>query len=142
MGILCDPHQPLFARFPTDFYSDWQWWNLIQGSQTMILNGTPSGFRPLVQVVDNFARNDKLGNVFEARVGNGALLVCTLNLGNGKTPEAAQFLRSLYAYSSSDAFRPAFELTTSCLDLLLAPANNPVQPNSLNQPGPATVRSN
>ena len=127
MGILCDPANPLFALFPTEFYSDWQWWNLIQGSQTMILNGTPSGFRPLVQVVDNFARNDKLGNIFEARVGNGELLVCTLNLGNGQTPEAAQFLRSLYAYVSSDAFRPAAELTTSWLDLLLEPTSKPVK---------------
>jgi hypothetical protein len=93
----------------------------------MILNGTPSGFRPLVQVVDNFARNDKLGNIFEARVGNGELLVCTLNLGNGQTPEAAQFLRSLYAYVSSNAFRPAAELTTSWLDLLLEPTSKPVK---------------
>lgn len=121
MGILCDPKHPLFAQFPTDFYSNWQWWNLIEGSRAMILNDTPPGFRPLVQVIDNFSRNDKLGNVFEAKVGSGRLLVCTLNLGDGKSPEAAQLLKSLYAYAASDAFAPTQELDASVLNKILSP---------------------
>ncbi len=119
MGILCDPKHPLFAQFPTEFYSDWQWWNLIQGSKTMILNDTPPGYRPLVQVIDNFLRNDKLGNVFEAKVGEGRLLVCSLNLRDKKSPEANQFLKSLYAYVGSDTFHPSTELPSSFLDQLM-----------------------
>jgi len=33
-------------------------------------------YGPLVKVIDNFARNHKLGVMFEGRVGNGRLLVC------------------------------------------------------------------
>ena len=49
----------------------------------------------MVQVIDNFARNHKLGNVFEARVGDGRLLVCTIDLFEHleQRPAARQFLR-------------------------------------------------
>ncbi len=120
MGILCDPGNPLFSLFPTDAYSNWQWWNLIQGSKTIILNDTPAGFRPLIQVIDNFARNYKLGNVFEARVGKGSLLVCSLNLTDEKLPETAAFLKSLYNYVGSNSFSPVQELDLRTLDKILS----------------------
>jgi hypothetical protein len=120
MGILCDPKNPLFSQFPTDSYSNWQWWNLIQGSKSIILNGTPAGFRPLVQVIDNFAANYKLGNVFEARVGNGSLLVCSLNLTDVKLPETAAFMKSLYGYVGSNSFKPAQELDLATLSKMLS----------------------
>lgn len=120
MGILCDPKSPLFSGFPTDSYSNWQWWNLIQGSKTMILNGTPAEFRPLVQVIDNFARNDKLANVFEAKVGKGSLIVCSLNLNDDKLPETDAFLKSLYHYVGSSSFNPSQKLNLATLDKILS----------------------
>jgi hypothetical protein len=42
-----------------------------------------------VQVIDNFARNHKLGLVFETGVGKGKLLVCAIDLlGLQDKPEA------------------------------------------------------
>lgn len=122
MGILCDPKSPLFTWFPTDSYSNWQWWHLIQGSKTMILNGTPEGFRPLVQVIDNFARNDKLANVFETKVGKGSLLVCSLNLSDEKLPETDAFLKSLYDYAASGSFNPSRKLDVAVLNKILSPS--------------------
>ena len=29
MGILCDPKHPALADFPTEFYSNWQWYELL-----------------------------------------------------------------------------------------------------------------
>ena len=118
MGILCDPKHPLFAKFPTDFFGDWQWWNLLQPSHTVILNETPKDYRPLVQVIDNFSRNDRLGSVFETAAGSGKLLVCTLPVLGSSLPEAAQFLRSLYGYIGSDAFQPKPALDLGTLDKL------------------------
>ena len=87
MGILCDPQHPLLARFPTEFHSNWQWYDLMQHSRLFILDQTPADYRPLIQVIDNFARNHKLGLVFEGRAGRGQLLVCGLDLPNmTKTP--------------------------------------------------------
>jgi hypothetical protein len=114
----------VFAQFPTEFYSNWQWWDLIQGSRSVILDDTPAEFRPIVQVIDNFVRNRKIGNLFEARVGKGRLLVCTLNLSGhlDKRPAARQFLKSLYGYLASDEFLPAQELALPVLEKIFAPA--------------------
>lgn len=124
MGILVDPKHPAFAQFPTEFYSNWQWWDLIQSSRTLILNDTPATFRPIVQVIDNFARNDKLGNLLEAQVGEGQLLLCTMDLPGimEKQPAARQLLRSLYAYVGSPAFRPSQKLETASIDRWFAPS--------------------
>ena len=100
---------------------NWQWYELLDHSRSVILDDTPASFRPIVQVIDNFARNHKLGNLFEARVGSGRLLVCTIDLPGlaGSNPAARQLLRSLHAYAGSDAFRPAVELDSARLDSLL-----------------------
>ena len=122
MGILCDPRHPAFSQFPTDFYSNWQWYELLQDSRTLNLSETPPSFRPIVEVIDNFARNNKLGNLFEARVGGGSLLVCTIALPRlaESRPEANQLLKSLYAYVGSDSFHPTEKLDAALLDKLFA----------------------
>jgi hypothetical protein len=114
----------VFAQFPTEFYSNWQWWDLLEGSRSVILDDAPAEFRPIVQVIDNLARNEKIGNLFEARVGKGRLLVCTLNLSGNlqQRPAARQFVRSLYNYLASDEFLPREELTLPVLDKILAPS--------------------
>jgi hypothetical protein len=122
MGLLCDPRHPLFAQFPTEMNSDWQWFNLMQRSRVFILDSTPADYRPLVQVIDNFARNHKLGVVFEGRVGAGQLLVCGLNLTDTtKDPAVRQWLTSLYTYAGSAKFKPAQELDAGLLDDLFVP---------------------
>jgi hypothetical protein len=122
MGILCDPKHPALAQFPTEFYSDWQWYDLLDKSRSVMLDSTPPNFRPIVQVIDNFARNGKLGNLFEARVGRGRLLVCTIDLPGlaEKSPAARQLLRSLYGYAGSSAFQPASELAPALLESLFS----------------------
>jgi hypothetical protein len=123
MGILCDPKQPLLARFPTEFHSDWQWHELMQHSRLFILDDTPAACRPLVQVIDNFARNHKLGLIFEGRAGSGKLLVCGLDLlHTAKDPAARQMLASLYAYAASPAFNPDQVLDAALLEKLFSPA--------------------
>ena len=124
MGILCDPKHPALADFPTDFYSNWQWCELLDHSRSIILDDTPADFRPIVQVIDNFARNHKLGAIFEARVGPGRLLVCGVDLPAlcARQPAARQLLASLQRYAGSAAFQPRSELSVATLDKLFAPA--------------------
>jgi len=130
MGILCDPKHPLFSRFPTGMNSDWQWYDLMQHSHVFVLNDTPSDYRPLVQVIDNFARNDKLGVVFEGRVGPGQLLVCGLNVADAANdPAVQQWLVTLYAYVSSAKFDPVAELNPNLLQKLFV-ANQPLAPGA------------
>ncbi len=115
-GILCDPRHPLFRDFPTEYHTNWQWWRLVKHSRAMILDTTPREFRPIVQVIDGFDRNHKLGLVFEARVGRGRLLACSIDLPALQDhPEARQFLAALQNYAASEDFRPTHELDLGTL---------------------------
>jgi len=120
LGILCDPAAPALARFPTEFHSNWQWWHLVKNSRPIILDDTPAGYRPVVQVIDNFERNHKLGLIFESKVGKGRLLVCSIDLpGLEDKPEARQMLHSLLQYLASNHFAPQAELDLCVLKRLL-----------------------
>jgi len=112
LGVLCDPKHPALKEFPTDGWSDWQWRDLCAGATTFDLADAPAGFRPIVQPVPDFHNNTLLGQVFEAKAGNGLLLVCGYDLTNGldQRPAARQFRRSLFRYVGSAAFRPSTEL--------------------------------
>jgi hypothetical protein len=120
LGLLCDPDTPALAGFPTEFHSNWQWWHLVKNSRPIILDDTPVGYRPIVQMVDNFERNHKLGLIFETRVGKGNLLVCAIDLPNHQDkPEARQLLYSLLRYVDCAAFAPKAELDAGLLEKLL-----------------------
>ena len=94
----------------------------MQHSQLFILDDAPADFRPLVQVMDNFARNHRLGVIFEGRVGNGQLLVCGFDLPHlTNAPAAQQFLSSLYAYVGSAKFKPATPLDMGLLENFFMP---------------------
>ena len=120
LGILCDPRHPALAQFPTDFHSNWQWFHLLMNSRALILDPLPAGFRPVVQVIDNFERAHKLGVILEAKVGRGKLVVCSIDLpGQKDRPEARQLLQSLLGYMNSDSFRPTTEMDEATLDKIL-----------------------
>jgi hypothetical protein len=119
LGLLCDPAAPALARFPTEFHSNWQWWNLVKNSRPVIFDGAPADFRPTVQVIDNFARNHKLGLIAETKVGRGSMLICSIDLpGHQDKPEARQLLHSLLRYLESPDFAPRNELKAELLDEL------------------------
>lgn len=122
LGILCDPAHPALAGFPTEFHSNWQWWQLVMHSRPVILDATPPSFRPVVQVIDNFERNHKLGLVFECTVGKGRLLVCAIDLPQlMEHPEARRFYASLLDYMGSPAFAPETALEPAGVAALFAP---------------------
>jgi hypothetical protein len=119
-GFICDPKHPALAAFPTEFHSNWQWWQIVKNSRPIILDETPADYRPTIHVIDNFARNHKLGLVFETKVGKGKMLVCASDLpALHEHPEARQLMHSLLRYVNSPAFSPQTELEISLLEKLL-----------------------
>jgi hypothetical protein len=135
MGLLCDPKHPLFVSFPTESHSDWQWFNLMNRSRLFELDEMSPSYRPLVQVIDNFQRNHKLGAIFEGRVGKGSLLVCGIDLpAMSDDPAARQLLTSLYAYAASPAFDPKQEISEAELGKLLLPVFSKVTADSFLAP--------
>lgn len=113
LGTLCDPSHPALASFPTEMHSNWQWWELLEGTNAFILDDTPLGFRPLIQVIDDFHRNHRLGLLIEAQVAKGKLLATPLPLMEnlaGK-PVMRQLYSSLLGYAGSKDFKPRQSLS-------------------------------
>ena len=120
LGLLCDPKSPALAGFPTDFHSNWQWWHLVKNSRPIQFDDTPNEYRPIVQVIDNFVRNGKLGLIAETKVGKGKMLICAIDLlGHQDKPEARQLLHSLLRYAGSREFAPKGEIDGKLLKKLL-----------------------
>jgi hypothetical protein len=80
LGILVNPSHPLFGDFPTESYSNWQWFSIVKESYPLILDRLDKDERPLLQVIDNIERNHKLGLVMEFQVESGKLLICMSDL--------------------------------------------------------------
>jgi len=112
LGLLCDPKHPALKNFPTDFHSDWQWFELLFQASAIRLNGTSETYRPIVQAIDRPDRNHKLALIYETKVGKGKLLVCTLDLNRdlAKRPVARQLRQSLLQYAASPDFKPSMEI--------------------------------
>jgi len=108
LGILCNPKHLALSEFPTEFHSNWQWWDLVTKSRFMILDDFAPKLRPIVQVIDDWNTNRKLALIFEAKVGSGKLLVCSVDIRTNldERPVARQMLRSLVKYMESDRFDP------------------------------------
>jgi hypothetical protein len=122
MGLLINKLHPIFENFPCEEYSTYQWWNIVMNSRSIILDNTPKDFRPIVQTIDNFERNHKLGLIFECNILNGKLLVCSCDFNKIiDKPEGKQLLYSILNYFNSDIFQPKESLELK--DLITAMSN-------------------
>ncbi|MBI5083425.1 MAG: glycoside hydrolase family 2 [Acidobacteria bacterium] len=121
MGVLCDPAHPALTGFPNDGHSDFQWYELTQGAKAFVLDGMLAGLRPVVQVIDDYHRNTRLGAVVEARVGKGRLLAVSLDVETelDRRPVARQLRDSLVRYAASAKFQPQVEVTDQQLEELI-----------------------
>jgi len=109
LGILADEKNPMFKNFPTTYHSDFNWWDVLNKAQVMHLEDFPKGFRPVVQPIDTWFLNRRLGLIFEAKVGNGKLIVSSADLSTeiSGRPSAKQLYYSIQQYMLSPAFNPA-----------------------------------
>ena len=120
LGILCNPKHPALACFPTEYYSNWQWWDAMSHSGAINLSSLPSGINPIVRVIDDWVTNRPLALIFEAKVGKGKIIVSGIDLVQeiGKRPEAKQLLYSLKKYMTGSHFNPDVEINIGMLKKL------------------------
>lgn len=108
MGQLIDESHPLFRDFPTESFSNWQWWPMA-GQRAMIL---PEKIDAIIAEMDSYAYLRPMAKLFECRCGGGKLMVSSLGLHSlQQYPEARALQAAIYAYLASDRFAPAQELT-------------------------------
>jgi Glycosyl hydrolases family 2, sugar binding domain/Glycosyl hydrolases family 2 len=121
LGIRCDPNHPVFKDFPTDYHSNWQWWELIHGSAAIELDNMPPKFRPLVQPIHTWFDPKRLGLLFEAEVNGGKLMVCSMDLNSDLENRhvARQMRYSIVNYMNGAKFNPETKLTAEQVATLL-----------------------
>ena len=121
LGILCDPKHPLFREFPTEFHSNWQWWDPVTHSQAMIIDDLPADLKPLVQPIDTWFENRKLALAFEGRTSGGKLLVCSIDLNSDleERPVSKQLMNSILEYMNSETFNPQINVDIDLIKELI-----------------------
>ena len=107
IGCLTDPY----------LFEGYAWY-----SRCAILDDcTNAGYRPIVQMIDNFERNHKLGILMEGNAGAGKLMICTSRLSEiTERPEVRQFTASVLDYMTSIAFAPSQTLDIEKLSHIFA----------------------
>ena len=108
LGLWVDKKHAALAGFPTDSFSDWQWMEIVKNARAVNLDKLPKNLQPVVQPIDDWNRNYKLGMIFEAKVFRGKLLVSSADLENDlETRIVARALRkSILDYMGSAKFNP------------------------------------
>ncbi|MGN1237048.1 MAG: beta-galactosidase, partial [Bacteroidaceae bacterium] len=131
VGTLIENHHPAFNNFPTDKYADWQWWDILNNAWAMEFNSLQQ-LTPIIQSIDTYEHNRKLGIAFECRVAKGNLFVLSLDTEKNisKRPATQQLLTSIKEYLNSEEFCPQTTLEFRELETLFAPKNTDETTNS------------
>ena len=124
LGILCDPENPVFKSFPTEYYSNWQWWDPVAHSQAMIIDDLPVSLKPIIQPVDDWFTNRRLSLAFEALSNGGKIIVCSIDMKDIADDRIVtkQLMSSLLEYMNSSSFTPETEVELNKIRKLFKPA--------------------
>ena len=122
LGILCDPKHPMFNDFPTEYHSNWQWWDPVTHSQAMIINDLPDELKPLIQPIDTWFENRRLALAFETKTYGGKLLVCSIDLNDLTSGRivSKQLKSSILNYMNGQTFNPQVEVDLSEVKKLIS----------------------
>ncbi|MDE5586643.1 MAG: beta-glucuronidase [Muribaculaceae bacterium] len=113
-GAYIDTEHPLFAHgFPTDDWSNLNWWELLNKAQVMNLLELPAEYQSPIQPIDTWHLSRKLGMVVEANVLNGKLFMTTMDLDSDldKRVVAKRMRNAVLDYMASEDFKPTVSLT-------------------------------
>jgi hypothetical protein len=98
-----------------------QWWEILNRSQVMNLEDFPPQYRPLIQPIDTWFMNRKLGVLAEMKIKSGKLMICSADLNSNidKRLVAKQLRYSVTRYMLSDKFNPTTEVDIQVVQNLL-----------------------
>lgn len=121
LGILCNPAHDALSEFPTEYHSNYQWWDAMSHSGAINIGSFPSELKPIVRVIDDWVTNRPLALIIEAKVGKGKILISGIDLQSdlNNRPEAQQLLYSLKKYMIGGKFNPLVELNFNQINSLI-----------------------
>ena len=113
LGILTNPKHPAFSEFPTEYHSNWQWWDAMSHSNAIVLDEFTPNLQPIVRIVDDWFKNRRTALIFEVNIHRGKLLISGIDLHTDleHRPEARQLRYSLTKYMVGNDFDPTVTLT-------------------------------
>ncbi len=117
-GAYIQKDHPLFKYdFPTDDWSNLNWWELLNKAQVMNLCELPKDYQSPIQPIDTWHVSRKLAMLIEARVGKGSLLMTTMDITSQleSRPVARQMRKAILAYMLSDDFQPSMQLSAETI---------------------------
>lgn len=125
LGAWINHKHPIYTEFETEDYPNWQWWDILTHSKTLVLDNAPHELTPLLQVIDTYDRCLKEGVIFEARAGKGKLLMAAIDFQTHieQRPASRQLLYSLKRYVSSPDFNPTVSVEMDFLKTLFKKPN-------------------
>ena len=108
LGILCNPEHKALEQFPTEYHSNWQWWDAMKNAQAIRLDKISGEIKPIIRIIDDWFENRNLAMIFEVKVGKGKIIVCGSDLitDQQSRPEANQLIYSLISYMNGPHFDP------------------------------------
>jgi hypothetical protein len=117
-GTILDAQHPALRAMPSDGWCDLQFYPLIQGSKTVLLDPLPGKFRPLVRCIDRPTRLANRAYLFEASMGRGKFMVSGFNFARAiesKDPAGIFLLDQLVRYALGPDFAPEVSLPEEAL---------------------------
>ena len=112
-GAVIDTQHPLFAHgFPTDTWTNLNWWQLLNKAQVINLADFPVDYQSPIQPIDTWHISRRLGMVVEANVLGGKLLMTTMDIDTDldRRVVARQMRSAILSYMQSDAFAPTLTI--------------------------------
>ena len=117
LATVIQANHPALRGLPHEGFCGWPFRRLVEGAAPVqIESGAP--FDPIIDVASSVKCVIRQSILFEYRVGDGRLLVCTFNFANDD-PASAWMRQRLLDYAASDAFEPAQRLTAAELRALI-----------------------
>ena len=117
-GTILDAKHPALRSMPSDGWCDLQFYPLIQGSKTILLNPLPAKIQPLVRCIDRPTRLSDRAYLFEVAVGRGKLLVSGFNFAraiDSRDPAGIFLFDRLVRYALGPDFAPQVSLPEGAL---------------------------
>jgi hypothetical protein len=139
LATVVKADHPALEGMPHEGFCGWQFRRLMEGGHSVQLEADVP-FDPIIDVASSAKCVIRQSSLFEYRVGEGRLLVCSFRFND--TDPAAKWLRErLVSYAASDRFVPRQELSPAQLAAVIdAPlisgavndnrARNPADPSS------------
>jgi beta-galactosidase len=114
-GTIIKNH-PIFGDFPHEQFADLHFYNMLAESPPIDLEAFGlNDIDPIMRMIHNYQVGRSLGQLLERRVGDGLIVICSLNLDQ-KMTEAVYLFANICEYICSADIKEVKEMTQKSIE--------------------------